>query len=379
MRINLRSSLFFRYIVQEISTPFLGATLFFVFILLMFQLIRLSDFLVVHSVAPDIIFRLLGYLILSFFPVVLPIAFLLAVLVGFGRLSSDAEITAMRAAGVSIYSFLLPVGFIGVLVFLATLMLNLYLVPWGNYMFRYEVFRISNTKAIATIHEGTFTEGFFDLVVYADKVESSTNDLKKVFIFDEQKGKTPVTIVSKRGKIFDNQRDEEGTPGLLLRLFDGALYRFDKTKLLYEYVEFLTYDIFLKIETAKVGGVEKPKTMSFETLKSRIKYLQRFPELSPHAQVEFLQLQVEFWKRYALSFSSLIFAIMGVAFGVIRVRTVRSNSVMICLLVLLIYWVIYSVGVRLSEQGKVPAFMGMWFANILLLVVSLFTLKRVAR
>ena len=46
----------------------------------------------------------------------------------------------------------------------------MYFVPYGTKMFRYDLFRITNTKAIATIHEGTFNEGFFDLVLYADSV-----------------------------------------------------------------------------------------------------------------------------------------------------------------------------------------------------------------
>jgi len=70
---------------------------------------------------------------------------------------------------------------------------------------------------------------------------------------------------------------------------------------------------------------------------------------------------------------------MGVAFGVIRTRTVRSNSFLICLLVLLFYWGIYSLGTNLAGDGKVPAVIGMWAANAVLLPIALFTLRRVAR
>jgi len=47
--------------------------------------------------------------------------------------------------------------------------------------------------------------------------------------------------------------------------------------------------------------------------------------------------------------------------------------------VLLFYWGIYSAGYNLASSGKVPAFLGMFAANFVLLVIALFTLRRVAR
>ncbi len=369
----------FRYIWTEVSSPFLGGILFFIFVLLMFQIIRLSDFLVVHNVAIDMIFRLMGYLIVSFLPVVVPIAFLLAVLIGFGRLSADSEVIAMRAAGLSLYRLALPVFMQGVLVGVLSLMLNLYLVPWANQRFRYEVFRISNTKAIATIQEGRFTEGFFDMVLYADEINSRDNLLQRVFIYDSKEGGTPVSIAAKSGQIFNNQRDAEGTPGILLRLFDGTMHRNDLTRSTYEYVEFETYDIFLRLTTSRVVGVEKPKTMNFSKLKRRIKFLEGKETLIHEEFRERNRLKVEFWKRYGLSFTCVVFALLGVGFGVVRTRTVRSNSLLICLVVMVAYWLLYSVGLRWGEEGYVPPFVAMWASNVLLAIVAIIVLKKAAR
>ncbi|MFT2633487.1 LptF/LptG family permease, partial [Escherichia coli] len=70
-----------------------------------------------------------------------------------GRLSGDGEIIAMRASGLSLYSMLVPVFGAGCFLTLVTLLCNMYFVPYGTKMFRYDLFRITNTKAIATIHE----------------------------------------------------------------------------------------------------------------------------------------------------------------------------------------------------------------------------------
>lgn len=369
----------FRYIWTEVSTPFLGGILFFIFVLLMFQIIRLSDFLVVHNVAVGMIFRLMGYLIVSFLPVVVPIAFLLAVLVGFGRLSADSEVIAMRASGLSLYRLATPVFMQGVLVGLLSLTLNLYLVPWANQRFRYEVFRISNTKAIATIQEGRFTEGFFDMVLYADEIDSKENFLQRVFIYDSKDEKVPVSIAAKSGRIFNNQRDSDGIPGILLRLFDGTMHRNDLAKSIYEYIEFDSYDIFLRLTTSRVVGVEKPKTMNFSTLKRRIRTLEEREKLVHEEFREMNRLKVEYWKRYGLSFACVVFSILGVGFGVVRTRTVRSNSLLICLIVMLCYWLLYTVGLRWGEEGYVPPFISMWISNVLLAIIAAIVIRRAAR
>ena len=126
--------LFYRYILSEITKPFLGAALFFLFVLLMFQVIRLSDFFVIHNVSGFSILSLMWSLALTFMPVIFPIAFLLAVLMGFGRLSGDGEVLAMRSAGLSVVSMLWPTMALGILLSIITLICNFYFVPYGSKM-----------------------------------------------------------------------------------------------------------------------------------------------------------------------------------------------------------------------------------------------------
>jgi lipopolysaccharide export system permease protein len=386
MRIRRLPFTFYRYILSEVAKPFLGGAIFFLFVLMMFQIIRLSDFFIKQNVSGYSILTLMAYLSLTFVPVILPIAFLLAVLMGFGRLSSDGEVLAMRASGLSVYSMLVPVFGMGAVLAVGTLICNFFFVPYGARMFRYELFRISNTKAIATIKEGTFNEDFFNLVLYADAVNSKKNTMDRVLIYDDRKENQPVTVVARRGRIINNLIDENGIPGLVLRLYNGNVHRSDPQKSVYEKTDFDQYDIFLRIETSKVVGVEIPKTMDISTLKHRLDQINAmmakgtpFEKLGETERLDYLNFGVEYWKRFALSLSCMIFALMGVAFGVIRTRTVRSNSFLICLLVLLMYWGIYSVGFSAASDGKIPAPLGMFAANAVLLVIALFTLRRVAK
>lgn len=377
----------YRYIIGETIRPFAGAAVFFLFVLLMFQIIRLSDVIVVHNVSGYNVMMLLFYLALTFTPVIVPIAFLLAVLLGFGRLSSDGEVIAMRAAGVSVYTMAAPVLGLGAVLGFVTMFCNLYFVPFGARQFRYELFRVYNTKAIATIHEGTFTtEGFFDLVLYAQGVDSKNSLLSKVLIYDERKKESPITVIARRGQLLNNLQDTSGTPGLVLRLLEGSLHRGNPAERVYEKTNFDVYDIFLSLGSAKGMGIEPAKAMDISKLYNRLVELRAklragtpFSQFNETEKSDYLTYGVEFWKRFALAASCLIFALMGVAFGVIRTRTVRSNSFLICLLVLLLYWGIYSLGSNLAGDGRLPAVIGMWAANATLLPIALYTLRRVAR
>ena len=50
------------------------------------------------------VFEIIGYLSISFLPAILPMALLFAVLMSYGRLSADSEITALRASGCLLYT-----------------------------------------------------------------------------------------------------------------------------------------------------------------------------------------------------------------------------------------------------------------------------------
>src|SRR4051794_32623456 len=88
------------YILEEIVSTFLRACVFIIFILLMFQALRLAEFFIVHGASASMLGKMTFFLSVSFLPTALPLSFLIAVLVAFGRMSADSEIIAMKANGI---------------------------------------------------------------------------------------------------------------------------------------------------------------------------------------------------------------------------------------------------------------------------------------
>src|SRR4051794_17767172 len=91
------------YILAEFLGPFIGSLIFVLFILLMLQVLRLAEFFIVHGVALSLLLKIAAFQMVSTLPLAVPIAFLLGVLISFGRLSADSEIVAMKANGLSLY------------------------------------------------------------------------------------------------------------------------------------------------------------------------------------------------------------------------------------------------------------------------------------
>src|SRR5262245_39475223 len=97
-----------KFLSVEILYSFLSGTAIFLLILLMFQVIRLSDFFVVHQVPMKDVFKISIYLMLSFVSIAIPIAFLFAVLMGISRANSEGEILALQVNGISLEQIFAP-------------------------------------------------------------------------------------------------------------------------------------------------------------------------------------------------------------------------------------------------------------------------------
>src|SRR5271167_1592099 len=97
------------YVLGEVLGPFAGVVIFFLFLFLMSRILLLADFLILHGVPISLLLKMVGLMNISFLPLFLPVAFLIAVLVGFGRLSADSERVAMKACGLSVNRLATPV------------------------------------------------------------------------------------------------------------------------------------------------------------------------------------------------------------------------------------------------------------------------------
>ncbi len=361
-----RGRLAMKYIIFELLPIFLLGVTIFVLVLVMFQSFQLSEYVIIHGAKLSVTLLMILYTALGFLPILLPIALMFAVLLTYGRMSGDSEIVAFKALGLSQFHLLLPALVLGALISFFSLQVSFRLAPWGNLQLNSLLTKLAQTRPAVTIREGVFSEGAFDLVIYASKVDSAQGLLKKVFIFDERDSNSPLTIISKEGELVSNATDvgQEAE----LRLQNGSVHKYGKE--FYTKIDFQTYGIKLfdpnQIKEKKIG----PEAMDMGQLHEAIK------QLDPKDD-ESINFVLEWHRRWALSATCIILALVGFSLGTVtNRRAARSGSMVICISALVIYWAIYVGFESLIRTGKIPPPIGAWVANLIFLIFGIYQYRR---
>jgi len=355
-----------QYIFFEMLPSFILGLLVFISIILMFQVLRLTEFALVHGVTLKTIAEIIGYVVISLLPVLFPMALLFSVLLTYGRLSQDSEIVAMKASGLPMGTLLLPALILATFVGIISAQMSFNIAPWGNRQFEVLYSRLANTKAGAVIKEGTFSEGFFDMVVYANTVDSNKGLLRDVFIYDEKAGDVPLTIIAREGQIIpDPER-----PGheVLLRLKNGEIHRQAKT---HTKISFDTYDVHFSEPLNLEEKKKSPQSLTLQEVRTRLKEdLSKDPELER-------TLRTEYHKRWAISVLCLVFAMIGVGLGTTtNRRAAKAGGMILCIVLIIFYWVLYVAAEGMARSGSLPVAFAIWAPNCIFGLLGLESLRR---
>jgi len=302
----------------------------------------------------------------AFLPVILPMSLLFSVLLTYSRLSNDSEIVALKALGLNMAQLSMPAIILALFATIVSAQTSFYLAPWGNRKFEVLLHELSRQKVGATLRDGIFAEGFFDMVIYANKVDSKAGKLSDVFIYDERDSKAPVTIIAKQGHVV--QEKTRAGESALLRLSQGNIHRTQNNA--YTKVDFSTYDINLFNPYDTSERQKSPQSMTLDDLRVELKKKDlEGPQMR--------KLQVEYQRRWSLSLACMIFGLLGVGLGTVTNRpSSRGGGFVLCLLVLVSYWLLYISAESMARNGWISAGLAMWSINIVFSLVALNTLRK---
>lgn len=361
-----------RYIAREIAVPTLIGLLIFTFVLLMGRILKLVELVVNKGVPLGEILQLFAYLLPAFLVITIPLAFLLGVLLGFGRLSADNEVVALRASGIPIYGMLRPVLVLAVLFTIVTAWLTLYGEPAGQTAFRDQVFEIASSRANVGILPRVFNDEFEGLVLYAGDIDERQGQMRGVFISDERIGATPAVILASQGRVISDQDKRI----LTLRLENGTIHRrpVDKKADTYQVIGFTTYDINLNMGQQLGDGSSRQKKLRefpLPELWAKLQNAQTAEERRP--------LTVELHKRFALPLAPIVFALVGVPLGIRSQRSAKGGGFAIALAIFMAYYICATFAETLALESGFPPLLTLWAPNLLFLTAGLVLLQRAAR
>lgn len=142
----MKRRILFRYLISEIIPPFFLGLLAFTSVLLIGRILRLIELVVTRGVPILQILKLFSLILPTFLEMTVPMAFLLAILLGLGRMSNDQELLAMKASGISPAQILWPVAILAFVIALVTFFLTMFARPVANFALKKELYNIAKSR-----------------------------------------------------------------------------------------------------------------------------------------------------------------------------------------------------------------------------------------
>ena len=347
-----------RYLFAEMMPPFFINLVFFSFIFLMKQILDITDMIVNHKVGIVPVFLLLVYTMPYFLQYIIPMSTMMAVLMALLRMSSDNEIMALKAGGVSIYRLLTPVLIFSLSGTLITGYMTLFGVPSGAERFKALLFDVATTNLNISLKERTFNDNFKQIMLYVNKIDPQSGELHNVLIEDGRTAGVNNTVVARSGRLFGEPREMV----YYLRLFDGTISQMDMRNRSSHTINFETYDIRLDLKdvfsTSSIAN-QAPDEMTLPNLKAYLKQV-RADKGKYHGAL------LQYYKKFSIPVACLAMGLLAMPLGIQARNSKKAFGIALGLLFFLLYYILLSVGTAFGENGNYPPVVGMWMPNVIL-------------
>ena len=350
-----------RYVLREVVPPFLLALLVLTFVLMLPPLMNQAEELIAKGVDGITIARMMLMLAPQGVGLAIPMALLIGILMGLGRMSTDRETVALQACGVSVYRMLWPVAILALLTTGATFYVIEVAVPEANQRFRELMYRVRASRAEGELKPRVFYEGFDELTLYVREI--SPAGWSDVFLADSREPDHLDVSIAEHGRVeIDRQRQTVD-----LVLYNGARHRSDATDpAAYELHEFGDIRISLGTESVFPQSTPQPglNELTLPELRMEVEAMRARGE-SPHRPI------MEIHERFSVPIACLVFALVGVGLGITTRKDAKSSSFALGIGVIFVYYVSMYLPEAMAKGALVSPHLAKWLPNIVLGIAGL--------
>jgi LPS export ABC transporter permease LptF/LPS export ABC transporter permease LptG len=351
-----------RYIVREIFRHALLGLIVFTFVFFVPQLVRLMELLVRHSGSGGQLTKLFLCLFPGVLAFTVPMAILVGVLLGLGRMSADSEIIAITALGIGRKRILVPVAVLALTGAFVTALMTLWAGPLALRSFRaIEADLIANQVSFQ-VQPRVFDERFPKTVLYVNDVNASGTQWHGVFLAEAgDQNSSQLTLAENAIVIAEPQLGK-----LELHLQGGATHEFNRQDPNhYSVTQFGQSDLPIEV-TGLLPSKERPLSNQERSV----------PQLWMDNTSSWREARVELNRRIAFPFACIFFALVAVPLGAQPRRGGRAAGTLLAVLLIASYYLLFVFGTGLARQGVLPVPIGIWIANLVLGVLGLILLPR---
>lgn len=336
----------FRYLVRELSGTFLAVTLVLLMIIISGRLIKTMASAAAGEVSLELILLALLYRIPSFLEIIIPLALFLAILIGYGRLYAESEMTVLTATGFSDkrllgYS-LIPAVFMMVIVGFFTLFLS----PLGAKKTEDLYIERAKLTEFELLAPGRFQSSpGGGRVTYTESLSKDKAQMNKVFIADGN-----ALILAERG----TQYVSPETGSRFLELHEGRRYDLIPGSAELQILDFDRYGVRMAQETPERRKFRKDAVPTAELLGS-----------------DDFQHQAQLHWRLSLIMLVPVGTLLAFPLSRVNPRQGRFARMFPALMLFMLYVSMLAGLTGLVEKGRVSPYLSIWLVHLLFAVLAL--------
>ena len=345
-----------RYILREIIWPCLLALTVLTFILVLPPLLQAGEEFIAKGVEWAIVARAMLTLLPSALSLTIPMAVLIGVLVGFGRLSGDREFVAMQACGIGLARLFRPVALCALLGTAATAYEIIVALPQANQSYREIVYVLLASRVEHNITPRVFYEDFPDKIIYVSDLPA-TGGWRHVFVADASRAGETTTYFAREGRI----RLDEQARVVQLELTDGTAHVTRAANPdAYEATTFSRFVLTLDPNTVfRKPPAKGAPEMTIAELQADI--ASQAARHDPAYASRFMLQQ-----KFSLPLTCPILALIGLALGATSRKDGRLASFSLGIAVIFVYYILLWGARAAAMGGQLNASLAPWVPNLVM-------------
>lgn len=345
-----------RYILREISLTWFAVTIVLLVIMVANVLARILSKVTEGSLPADALLILVGLKVINLLVTLIPLGLYLGVLLAFGRLYRDSEMSAIAACGAGLKSLYRPVLINGLIGVLLITLLTFWASPWAARFEQSLTEKIAGQSIASLLGAGRFVEILDgNAVVYTESLSTDKNTFNQVFVHRDLEGGA-FEVETAKSAVY--QRDEENN----------------------EYIVFVDGVTVI----GRPGGESYQRT-TFERHGVRLPDRQKATAALENSAKTFTELwrddssqsSAEIQWRISIPLAALLLAFLAIPLSHTSPRQGRYSKIALAILIYVPYANLLVLSRKWVAAGTIPPIIGLWWVHLLFIgVIVFFTVKR---
>lgn len=353
--------LIFRYLAKETYVTLIAVTSILVLIFMSHQFVHYLGDAAGGRLTPQAVFQMMCIQVPLLLGFLIPLGFFLGILLTFGRLYIDNEMTVLTACGLSKGQILAKSMIIALVIFFFVSILMLWIEPKMAWYRDRIIAKAIASSPIEKVSPGRFQQ-VGNWVFYTEAITRDRQKMQHVFAAalpakkdPEQNAKIDVVIAQKAYQKISPLKE------IFMVLDHGYRYMGTPGSSNYQIVKFNEYGVRLPDKELTSNKLEE--FMSFKEL-----WLQQHTNLKAAAELQ--------W-RIAMPLSVIILTLFAVPLSEVKLRQGRFAQLLPAIIIYIVYLDLLFLGRAWIEKGKLSSYIGLWWIHgIMLLLASLILLLK---